>query len=170
MTGGCTRDDRVVIGQLRRGRGEITYPIVEETTGRNGAGGRPTGTGLSGGGPGFALRGGFFADVKATIVLVADGDNLVHCGAELGHDGSEQQCNGTHVNRCLMHAPEQALEMPTVKLRAFSTIYGKKCPRTQKACLISGQKMKTNVQNARIAGETLRLAIASETWINTMLG
>jgi len=29
--------------------------------------------------------------------------------------------------------------------------------------------MKVNVQNARIAGETLRLAIASETWINTML-
>jgi len=69
-----------------------------------------------------------------------------------------------------MHVPEQALEMPTVKIRHFQRLAPKSVPELKKACLISGQKMKVNVQNARIAGETLRLAIASETWINTMLG
>ena len=124
-----------------RGGDGTFYPSVEDTGGQGGVGVRPTERSLSGRGPGFPLGRRLFANMKTVVVLIAEGHYLIHCGAELCHDGSEQQCNGTHVNRCLMHASEEASEMPSVKIRDFRRLTPNSVQELKNVCLILRQKM-----------------------------
>jgi hypothetical protein len=153
-----------------RGGDGIFYPAVGETGGQGGVGGWPTGRGLSGRGPGFALGGRLFTDMKPVFVLVADGHNLVHGGADLCHDGSEQQCNGTHVNRCLMHASKRSIGNANRKSPGFRGFAPKSVQVPRKVCPVSGQKVMVIVQNAEGGRKTLWLAIDNRTCLNTVLG